>query len=141
MPFGGDFATGRDIDDGGWERSTVWVDATVADDVVGGYICDWLGAVRRGLYRVRKRTYAIVVGNTDTSGVPGGDTVDVELLEDCVGGGGACEGSCDNGSGGLHDDQEMEMICLSDEDRDFIKVVLSSLYILIFPPLFLTNTL
>lgn len=43
MPFGGDRCTGGDSDDIGGERGTVRVDSTVADNVVGSHITDWLG--------------------------------------------------------------------------------------------------
>lgn len=43
MPFSGYLSTGRDVDDIGGEGGTVRVDSTVADDVVGGNITDWLG--------------------------------------------------------------------------------------------------
>lgn len=43
MPFGNNLSTGGDIDDIGGEGGTVRVDSTVADNVVGSHIRDWLG--------------------------------------------------------------------------------------------------
>jgi hypothetical protein len=42
MPFGGEGGAGGDGDDVGGDGGLVRVDAAVADEVVGGYVCDWL---------------------------------------------------------------------------------------------------
>lgn len=58
---------------------------SVADHVVGGYVCDWLGSVSNFSVRCIEETYTIVVGRADACELALVDTIDIELLEDGVG--------------------------------------------------------